>query len=285
MDIFEAIELEVRPKVQRFINSDFWPTYFHEAKWGWQLIKSKLDLLNYNASVLEIGAGPQFLSLKVAQNGFNLTSIEPASVGFNIMNQVGTEVKRFAGTKEIHYEFLEVTGENFSRPSSFEFAYSINVMEHVLDIERVLNNVTTSLLPGGSYYFVCPNYTFPYEPHFNSLTLINKKLTDLFLKKWAIKKSKNLNPNELWQSLNWINWRQLNKWAKKHPEYVIRFEKSALKLYVSRASTEKTFIQRHKKLAKVVNSSQKILGLVIEVVPPRFLPILEVTISKSTKIN
>src|SRR3546814_21121737 len=62
---------------------------------------------------------------------------------------------------------LDIAAEALAECDSFDFAFSINVMEHVNDVEQVIINVFNSLKENAYYDFTCPNYLFPYEPHFN----------------------------------------------------------------------------------------------------------------------
>lgn len=168
-----------------------WETYFNEAIWGWQLIQEDIQLLPPASQVLELGAGPQVLTCKVSAQNVTVTAIEPFGQGFSIMRELGNMVSDIAEGEGLEYNFIEMTGESFVKPQYFDFAYSINVMEHVDDVNLVLANVVASLRNGGKYHFVCPNYAFPFEPHFNSVTLLNKKLTDRFLKLRILNHSNN----------------------------------------------------------------------------------------------
>ena len=257
-----------------------WNTYLSEAKWGWYLLSSEVDQLKEDSKVLEIGAGPQMLSAQVASTGVELTSIEPASQGFSTMESLGEIVRNFSSNEQISYEFFNTTGENFFRKNEFDYAFSINVMEHVNEIDVVLTNVLNSLKPDGRYHFVCPNYSFPYEPHFNSITFVNKRLTDALFRKRLVRKSKHHDPTGLWNSLNWINHRSVVNWAKTQVDSELMFSRRALKLYVARAVEDTTFQARHPLLSKLTRVLKPVVFAGLAITPIRFLPILDVTIVK-----
>ena len=62
-----------------------------------------------------------------------------------------------------------------------------------------------AVLRSGSHYrFTCPNYLFPYEPHFNIPTVFFKRLTARLWWKRIVGHPAAPNPEGLWQSLNWI---------------------------------------------------------------------------------
>jgi 2-polyprenyl-3-methyl-5-hydroxy-6-metoxy-1,4-benzoquinol methylase len=257
-----------------------WETYLSEAKWGWYLITHEIEVLEPNSKVLEIGAGPQMLSSQVASKGMKLTSIEPASQGFGVMESLGEIVRNFSSLEQISYEFLSTTGENFRRKNEFDFAFSINVMEHVNEIDEVLTNVFDSLKPGGRYHFICPNYAFPYEPHFNSITFVNKRLTDALVKSRMIRKSKHQDPAGLWNSLNWISHRSVVKWASYQSDCELVFSRKALKLYIKRAIEDDLFQVRHPLLSKLTRALRPLVFSGLSITPIRFLPILDVAIVK-----
>lgn len=257
-----------------------WETYLSEANWGWFLISDEIGMLEANCTVLEIGAGPQMLSGQVASKGLKLTSIEPASQGFGVMESLGEIVRSFSVNERISYEFLRTTGENFFRKNEFDYAFSINVMEHVNEIDEVLTNVFNSLKPDGQYHFICPNYSFPYEPHFNSITFVNKRLTDALFRKRLVRKSKHHDPAGLWNSLNWINHRSVVNWAKTQVDSELMFSRRALKLYVARAVEDTTFQARHPLLSKLTRVLKPVVFAGLAITPIRFLPILDVTIVK-----
>jgi len=257
-----------------------WETYLGEAIWGWELIRNDIDSLVAGSRVLEVGAGPQVLTSQVALQDLVVTAIEPANQGFSVMKELGIKVTEAAKQEGIKYKFIETTGEKYVEPDEFDFAFSINVMEHVEDLNLVLDNVITSLKVGGKYHFVCPNYAFPFEPHFNSVTLLNKRLTDKFIKPRLLTASSNLEAHGLWDSLNWITVRKILRWGKSRNNVKIVFSNRSFNMYVIRSMSDQTFRMRHPKLSKFTEPFQKLINVFSIVVPKRFLPIIDVTITK-----
>lgn len=280
MELIETVELKILSDEATSENFYSWKTYLNEAKWGWLIIKPAIASLAVDSRVLEVGAGSQALTAQVASRGMSVTAIEPSSVGFSIMKTLGEKVRALSYEAGIQYEIIDTTGEQFDEVEKFDFAFSINVMEHVLDIYSVLDNVMLSLKIGGSYQFICPNYLFPFEPHFNIPTLINKRLTDVFIRKFAIRMSKASDPEGLWSSLNWISVRQINKWSKNNECVTVQFGNRALEMYASRAITDQIFIDRHKFIARVFKGLHPIMLLVIRKSPKVMSPFIDVTITK-----
>jgi 2-polyprenyl-3-methyl-5-hydroxy-6-metoxy-1,4-benzoquinol methylase len=267
----ELLALDLDPKY-----TETWETYINEAKWGWNLISPSVKLLPTGSQIFEVGAGPQALSAQVAAQGMTVTAIEPSGSGFSIMAELGKNVRSIATKSGVTYNLIETTGEEFFQSDAFEFAFSINVMEHVENTTAVLDNVLASLKVGGIYHFVCPNYAFPFEPHFNIPTLVNKRLTDKFLRKYAVNSSRAVDPAGLWSSLNWISVRKVKKWARNQNNLSIEFSNRALEMYLTRAYTDPIFVERHRILSRFV-PKYRILS---RFVPKSVSPFIDVKIKK-----
>ncbi len=257
-----------------------WRTYINEAKWGWDLISDSVNSLPPGAQIFEVGAGPQALSAQVASQGMAVTAIEPSGSGFSIMATLGEKVKKLANESKITYSVIDATGEDYINNDFFDFAFSINVMEHVVDVDSVLDNVFASLKIGASYEFVCPNYAFPFEPHFNFPTLIHKGLTDKLIRNSAIKASKISDAEGLWNSLNWITQRKVKKWAKNKDDASIVFSNRALQMYISRAQNDPIFVQRHKVLSQISMKINPLLLAASKLIPKSISPFIDVRITK-----
>jgi SAM-dependent methyltransferase len=257
-----------------------WKTYVNEAKWGWDLISPSVMSLPTGSQIYELGAGPQALSAQVAAQGMVVTAIEPSGSGFSIMAALGERVRKLASKSEITYTIIDAAGEDYVRKESFDFAFSVNVMEHVVDISSVLDNVLASLKTGATYQFVCPNYAFPFEPHFSFPTLIHKGLTDKLISKSAIKASKASDPQGLWNSLNWITHRKVKKWAKDNDNVSITFSNRALQMYVTRAQNDPIFVQRHRALSQIAMMINPLLLVISQVTPKSISPFIDVKITK-----
>jgi SAM-dependent methyltransferase len=277
MSLFVEIQQHVNSEKQSIEFEDAFSTYMSEAEWGWHLIRDFIADLHKPASILELGSGPKILSAFIANLGHEVTALEPASPGFSVMKDLGDAVDEFAMKNSIVFRSIQDTGENFSQANTFDFAFSINVMEHVSSVETTLDNVVDSLRPDGTYVFICPNYSFPFEPHFSLPTLISKTLTDKFIRKVAIRRSSNPeNALDLWNSLNWISSRQVKAWAKLREDVNVVISKRSLTLYLDRTSGESEFDNRH----PIISKLSKLLAMVAILVPTALIPVLEVRIQK-----
>tara|TARA_B100001027_G_scaffold155265_1_gene109202 strand:+ start:726 stop:1571 length:846 start_codon:yes stop_codon:yes gene_type:complete len=116
--------------------------------------------LKKDKDILEIGGGIHLLTSFLNQE-YKITSIEPGGfTGFTdgIRNQIMNKNKL-----NIHTTTLE----EFKSDKKFDFIFSMNVLEHTKDIINHLNCCVKLLKNDNSIIFIqCPNYTFPFEPHF-----------------------------------------------------------------------------------------------------------------------
>lgn len=144
-------------------NEDFYEirNYYQNAKADaihcFERIKK---FLKKDKNILEIGGGVHLLTSFLNQE-YKITSIEPG--GFTraadeIRSQIITRNKLNIHTMPL---------EEFKTDEKFDFIFSMNVLEHTKDIEEHLNHCVKLLKDNNSVIFIqCPNYTFPFEPHF-----------------------------------------------------------------------------------------------------------------------
>lgn len=188
--------------------------YAGEARYGRDCIEKNLSSLSRGATILEVGAGVMLLSCQLVREGFKVTALEPTSVGFSRFSDLRKIVLSCARELSCEPQVLEKTAETLDHSEKYQFAFSINVMEHVENVEISLDRVIKSLAPRATYRFICPNYLFPYETHFNIPIIGSKSLTYKFFQN-KIKAAFPDNPIGVWNSLNWINTWQLKKYFKK----------------------------------------------------------------------
>ena len=192
-------------------------TYAAEAAFGRQYIDSDLGNLKPGAKVLEIGAGSLLLCCQLVREGFQVTGLEPTGSGFlhfEIMHEI---ILNRANTLGCVPQILNLPAEALKQKNIFDFAFSINVMEHVDDVDFVIINALRSLKVGACYRFTCPNYLFPYEPHFNIPTLFSKRLTERILSNKILNHETISDTSGTWKSLNWISVLQIRRIVRRLP--------------------------------------------------------------------
>ena len=275
-DVREYVRREAPELLSKF------DLYADEAQFARTLIADDLAKLPRGAAILEVGAGSFLVSCMLAGEGFAVTALEPIGTGFSHFTQLQSIVVEFAAQHGIHPVRLGVSGEELDIIGRFEYAFSINVMEHVSDVARVLENVLASLKPGCTYRFVCPNYAFPYEPHFNLPTLLSKPLTHWVMFR-SIMRSKNVfDPAGTWASLNWITVRQVRRICRQRLKTTPVFDGWIFETYLARNMSDNAFRERR---GPVFNLIVKVLERARimsawKLIPVALLPVMDCRIAR-----
>lgn len=261
---------------------DIFETYAAEAKFGRSFIDADLKNLLPGASILEVGAGSMILSCQLASEGYTVTALEPTGEGFSHFEKLRSIVLEQAEIAGQTPNLLFIPAEKLTDKDLYDFAFSINVMEHVQDVESVVYKVAEALRPSGVYHFTCPNYSFPYEPHFNIPTFFSKPLTEKLLKR-IIHENKNMpDPLGTWQSLNWISVAKLRKIVCRRTDLLMHFNWKVLEDALIRVNTDHAFASRRsvyiRSLIKLIVSTN--LHKLSQYLPTLAQPIIDCRITK-----
>lgn len=256
--------------------------YSAECIYGYERIQKYLVALERSATILEVGAGTLLLSCFLKIIGFNVTGLDPTADGFSHFYRIRRIILQCAEEKNVTPEILNRKAEHINQKEEFDFIFSINVMEHVDNIEDTLKKSIEALKSRGSYYFICPNYFFPYEPHFNIPIIISKELTACIFRK----RIENLpfvdDSMGLWSSLNWINIFKLKKNLKSIENNKVFFSKNATIHMFDRLVADEEFQKRHPglvfQLLKMLVYCR--MHYAINFIPSFFLPVIECRIIK-----
>src|SRR5262249_30875587 len=98
------------------------------AKFAHDWLSEDLARLPVDAALLGVGGGVFLLSCQLAAEGFAITAIEPTGQGFGEFKQLGDIVLELAAVKPI---IAPCKAEDFVSDERFDFAFSLNVMEHI----------------------------------------------------------------------------------------------------------------------------------------------------------
>jgi SAM-dependent methyltransferase len=219
-------------------------TYAAEALFGRRYIDSDLRCLSPGAKVLEVGAGSFLLSCQLMREGFDITALEPTGVGFSHFDQMRQFVLDKARAHGCYPKILNLPAEHLDAVEYFDFAFSVNVMEHVNDVASVLESVGNSLKGGASYRFTCANYLFPYEPHFNIPTFCSKQLTERILGRKIFESKRVPDPSGTWESLNWISVLKVVGCVRRLSGLSVTFNRSMLVSTLERVTSDPEFAAR-----------------------------------------
>ncbi|OUL82343.1 class I SAM-dependent methyltransferase [Paraburkholderia hospita] len=279
-DIARPIRLIIERTAPDLI--ELFDEYAGEMRFGRSLIDKNIRALKPGAAILEVGAGSLLLSCSLQKEGFKVTALEPIGSGFTHFSRMQAIVLEYAEQQNIAPTVLRSEGERLSVEAAFDFAFSINVMEHVADVATVLQRVHQALRPGGSYRFVCPNYAFPYEPHFNLPTLINRTLTRIVLWRWIINSTHVVDPLGTWQSLNWITVRRVGKICRRADLPAPKFDRTVFDIFVQRAFSDRGFQERRGSvLVSLMGLLRRTRFLtLIRFIPVMILPVMDCSIAR-----
>lgn len=112
--------------------------------------------------VLDIGSSTGGLSVALGLSGMQVFGIEPSALGVK-----ASETRAARRGLEQRVRFRVGFGETLPFPDeSFDLVVSIAVLEHVKDVQSVLDETYRVLRPGGYAYFEIPNNFCPFEGHY-----------------------------------------------------------------------------------------------------------------------
>ena len=212
-----------------------------EAKFAHDWLSEDLARLPAGAALLEVGGGVFLLSCQLAAEGYAVTAIEPTGDGFGEFRQLGDIVLELAAVKPT---IAPCKAEDFTSAKRFDFAFSLNVMEHIDHPDRAVERVSEVLAPGASYRFLCPNYLFPYEPHFNIPTMFTKQMTWRLMRRRIEGNTLTDDPMGVWRSLNWITVPKVARFAAADETLTLRFNRAMLVWMLERALQDQEFAGR-----------------------------------------
>ncbi len=194
--------------------------------------------------VLEVGGGLGFFHVLAHASGADIVSVEPSDAGFSVARAVAIPLLE-ALTGEPG-RFLDVRVEDLDAPdASFDLVVSNNVLEHVIDLSRVIDAMHRLTAPGGTQVHHCPNYLFPYEPHYKVPVL-----------PCAVRVSGELcwrgfRHDPLWRSLNSISSLAVSRLVRRLPGASLHF-RNATALTLQRLLTDEHLAARHGWLTRFV---------------------------------
>lgn len=217
--------------------------YAAEAIFARELLDINLKAIPANAEILEVGAGSLILSCQLSKEGYAVTALEPFGQGFSHFNELQNVVLDLARRGGFCPNILQLHAEQLDIEKTYDLAFSINVMEHVDNVSQVIHRVVSALKHDAIYRFICPNYSFPYEPHFNIPTVFSKKITEAIFKNKIYTNAQMSDPVGTWRSINWISVGSVRAIAHQSQREVV-FSKSLLRKIVERVVDDPIFSAR-----------------------------------------
>ena len=256
--------------------------FAQEARFGREWLTPSLNRLAPGAAILEVGAGLMLLSCQLAKEGFRVAALEPVGEGFSSFSELQKLVLVYAEKRGIAPEVLPIPVEQLDQDSSFDFAYSINVMEHVGNFAVALERVGRAIRPGCEYRFMCANYLFPYEPHFNIPTLFSKSLTEKLFRRRIYANTRVGDAAGVWKSLNWITVPKVVRAVRNLSGVSVSFDRSMLEAVLLRAVGDREFSARRSPFVRSLAKGAVSLGLhrLGKWIPPFLQPVMDCSMKR-----
>lgn len=239
----------------------FFKIYAGEARFGASVIESDVRDLTSGDQILEIGAGILLLSSYLQREGYAVTAVEPVGRGFSHFDRLRKIILNYASERGFAPTLFTIPAEDLKFASEYDYAFSINVMEHVRDVSLVLRRILSAIRPGGRHRFLCPNYLFPYEPHFNMPTFFSKAFTEYLFSKFIRSSQSVVDPEGTWKSLNWISVSHVRRICRNELGVEPVFDRTVFYRYIQRAMYDHDFQNRRSTLILSILRSLDRLGV------------------------
>ena len=242
-------------------------TYLNEARLGIRVVE---PYLHNTSRILEVGGGIGAVSTAIHRSGLEIYDLEPIGPAFDFIRHARRAVRKSNAASELP---MTVSDLNSADHGTFDLIYSINVLEHVPDPMTALDRMLDVCAPGGTIVIMCPNYAFPFEPHV-SRPLIPRRpdLTRHVFRKAA--------KREVWDTLNWVTASQISHWATAN-KCDLRFKTDMVSSMIQRMSTDSTFRNRHKFLARIADTLTRLkVASVMDKIPATWLSPMQFEIRK-----
>lgn len=148
--------------------------------------------------ILEIGSGTGIL-LKELSEYFPkkfFFGLDPHKTGFHGYERISSNISNK------NLSLYRVSLKNFKNKFFFDLIFSFNTFEHIKNQDQYLMITKDLLSDRGKKIIFCPNYDFPYEPHFKLPILFNKKITYFFFRNIIRNYERKTKEYGLWKNLN-----------------------------------------------------------------------------------
>lgn len=260
--------------------------YVNEANFIYSLIEEDLNVAPMN--FYEIGSGIGLLSRMVAEKGHTVMATEPATSGFGVVKVLQKVIEESFVTVLKAPIYYSVTAEELlpklqEKNIGFDYIFCANVVEHVSDLKGFFDAIIPQLNEHGKFRFICPNYLFPYEPHFGFFSLPSKRLTRM-IQKNRIKNSTIDKAEKFFEDLSFPNIFKLNRILRKYKIFR-QYDNLATKNYMKRAIEDKYFANRKRKISYLISLLPKHVENFISMIPKVMLPVIDCQITKKKFVN
>jgi SAM-dependent methyltransferase len=252
--------------------------FVNEARFGLSRVLRILSSFDRRTvEVLEVGAGSCILSAYLASRQLNVTAVEPLGPEFDFFTDLQTRVLEFCRRNSITFKLVRATGEQLDLPGRFDVAFTINALEHMHDPLLTIDNMYNSLKPGGIVLVHCPNYTIPFEVHFNVFLVTRSKP----INEWLYRSKIRRYP-KVWDELTFVRYIDVRRHLINRRAN-FSFDHSVMRDLVVRVMEDPIFAERMPALVRAIGGMLRHTGLLhaLTYMPTRFQTPMEVHIRKN----
>ena len=139
--------------------------------------------------------------------------------------------------------------EDFEPTEAFDFIFSVNALEHVPSWRDCIAKAHALLRPGGAAVFLCPNYSFPYEPHYALPIVLTKGITARVFRRRIARYDREQQTAGLWSSLNFIKKRDVVAFCRERA-IPLAFDEAVMTRMIEKHTTDVSFATRQRALAR-----------------------------------
>jgi SAM-dependent methyltransferase len=166
--------------------------------------------------------------------------------------------------------------------AGFDLVFSVNVFEHLPDWRVGLDRMMGLISGSGRCVILCPNYAFPYEPHF-AIPLLGRPGPTRRVFAGRIEAIEARTGSEgLWTSLNFVTIPEVTRHARS-AGYRVTYDRSILARMFARIDHDADFAQRQRLLAPAVRAANRIgLTAALARLPAVMQPYMKATVTHAT---
>lgn len=240
--------------IDLFENSDKCDFVLTDVLFAFKEIYSLIDDKKVS-NILEIGSGTGILLKELSRIFSEKTfhGLDPHQRGFYNYEKISKKISN--NNLLIFNDELET----FSSTESYDLIFSFNVFEHLEDQKIYIKKIDNLLKKDGKSVILCPNYDFPYEPHFIIPIIYNKNITYKFFKKKITDHEKITGEKGLWDGLNFCSKKKLKKYLIRN-DYQFNFDQGIKDRLLQRIDDDKSlyFEKRQGIVAKIAKIAKKL---------------------------
>lgn len=143
---------------RRYLRSKSVQEYLDWKQAYWKKFLSEAEItLPISSKVLDAGCGPAGVFMVFPKN--EVWAVDP------LLGKYETELGHFEKVNFPNVKFVESALEDYSKTDYFDCIFCLNVINHVRDIEKSIENLYSNLKKGGLLYLSVDAHNFTFLKH------------------------------------------------------------------------------------------------------------------------